>query len=65
MTMTMTTTTDLQELVTQVLSSRRISVVDQQLMSSLLAQDNLNDEERTLIERVFYGVRHGLLKVVD
>lgn len=63
--MTMAMTMDLQELVAQVLSSRRISVVDQQLMSSLLDQDNLNDEERTLIERVFYGVRHGLLKVVD
>ncbi len=63
--MTMTMTMDLQELVAQILSSRRISVVDQQLMSSLLDQDNLNDEERTLVERVFYGVRHGLLKVVD
>lgn len=63
--MTMTMTMDLQELVAKVLSSRRISVVDQQLMSSLLDQDNLDDEDRTLIERVFYGLRHGLLKVVD
>ncbi len=56
---------DIQELVTQILSSRCISLPEKQLMSSLLNQDNLKEEDKTLIERVFYGVRHGILRVVD
>ncbi|MGB3692562.1 MAG: hypothetical protein WA865_20295 [Spirulinaceae cyanobacterium] len=56
---------DIQELVARVLSSRRISLPEKQLMSSLLHEDNLPDEDKTLIERVFYGVRHGILQVVD
>jgi hypothetical protein len=45
---------------------RRISHTDQQLLrSALLSKHALNEKEKTLIERVFYGVRHGLLKIVE
>lgn len=56
---------DIRELAAQILASRTISSLEQQLMTALLGQGDLNDQERTLIERVFYGVRHGLLDVVE
>ncbi|MCW6038459.1 hypothetical protein K4A83_19595 [Spirulina subsalsa FACHB-351] len=58
-------TVNIRERTAQILSSRTISRFDQQLMSAMLGQRDLNDQDRTLIERVFYGVRHGLLKTVD
>ncbi len=56
---------DIRELAAQILASRTISRLEQQLMAALLGQEGLDDQERTLIERVFYGVRHGLLNVVE
>ncbi len=56
---------DIRELAGQILASRTISRLEQQLMAALLGQDDLDAQERTLIERVFYGVRHGLLEVVE
>jgi hypothetical protein len=32
---------------------------------ALSYKDALNEQEQTLIDRVFYGVRHGLLRIVD
>ncbi|MEC4986167.1 MAG: hypothetical protein SAJ37_22435 [Oscillatoria sp. PMC 1068.18] len=56
--------TTIEELAAQILSSRRISPWEQQLMSTLLINEDLDDEDRTLIKRVFYGLRHGLVTVV-
>lgn len=59
-------TVSIEELVAQIMLSRKITRGDQQhLMSSLLSKDLLDEQERILIDRVFYGVRHGLLRVVD
>jgi hypothetical protein len=56
----------IEELVAKILMHRRITHTEQQkLKLVLLFEDALNEQERTLIERVFYGVRHGLLKVVE
>ncbi len=56
----------IEELVAKILMHRRITHTEQQkLKFVLLFEDALNEQERTLIERVFYGVRHGLLKVVE
>jgi len=56
----------IEELVAQIMLSRKITRGDQQhLMSALLSKDLLGDQDRILIDRVFYGVRHGLLRVVD
>ncbi|WP_204102132.1 MULTISPECIES: hypothetical protein [Spirulina sp. CCY15215] len=57
--------TRIRELTTQILSSRTISQIDCENMSALLRREDLNETDRTLIERIFYGVRHGLLKTVD
>ena len=56
----------IEELVAQILMYRRISHTDQQLLrSALLSKHALNEKDKTLINRVFYGVRHGLLKIVE
>ena len=56
----------IEELVTKILVERRLTYTEQQiLMRALLSQESLDEQERTLIDRVFYGVRHGLLQVVE
>lgn len=56
----------IEELVAQILVERKVTYLDQQLLTfALLFRDELDEKERTLIERVFYGVRHGLLSLVE
>jgi hypothetical protein len=58
--------TNIEELVAQILMDRKISYTDQQLLKSALLFGNaLDEQERTLIDRIFYGVRHGLLHLVE
>lgn len=52
----------LQEVVQRILTSRRITRIDQRLLLSL---GSSNQEEQTLINQVFDRLRRGLLKVVD
>ncbi len=55
-----------EELVAQILMYRRITYSDQQMLKYvLLYGEALDEQERTLIDRVFYGVRHGLLRIVE
>ena len=56
----------IEELVAQILMERRVTYTDQQILKwALLSREELDEQDRTLIDRVFYGVRHGLLKVVE
>ncbi len=56
----------IEELVAQILMERRVTSTEQQiLMCALLYADELDETERTLIDRVLYGVRHGLLRIVE
>ncbi|NJL00075.1 MAG: hypothetical protein HC910_05715 [Spirulinaceae cyanobacterium SM2_1_0] len=57
--------TTILELAAQILTSRQVSRSEHQLIATALAQNEVDEQERTLIERVLYGVRHGLLKVTD
>lgn len=56
------TSPSLQEVVDRILTSRKITRIDQRLLLSL---NSLNWEEQTLINQVFDRLRNGLLKVVD
>jgi hypothetical protein len=57
---------DIEELIAQILMDRKITYTEQlRLRFALLSEDTLDEKERTLIDRVFYGVRHGLLRVVE
>jgi hypothetical protein len=56
----------IEELVAQILLERRVTYTDQQILRlALIVNEELDEQERTLIDRVFYGVRHGLLTVVE
>lgn len=52
----------LQDVVDRILTSRRITRVDQRLLISLA---NLSYEEQTLLNEVFDRLRRGMLRVVD
>lgn len=57
---------NVEELISEILMYRQITSTEQLLLRYALLSDNsLSETERTLIDRVFYGVRHGLLRIVD
>jgi len=61
-----TNAVSVKELVDLIFTSHRITRQDQQtLMNALLSKDSLTMEEHLLIDRVFDGLRRGLLRVVD
>lgn len=58
--------TNIEELVAQILMYRRVTRTEQLILKyTLLYKEELNEQEKTLIDRIFYGVRHGLLKLVE
>ncbi|WP_096607825.1 hypothetical protein [Calothrix sp. NIES-2100] len=66
----LTTTTSnpmqLETVLEHIFAIRRITRHDQHLlMSTLLSKEDLNEEERLQISRVFDALRRGLIKVVD
>jgi hypothetical protein len=44
---------------------RRITRQDQLMMMSSLASQELNEDDRVQISKVFDGLKNGLIKVVD
>ncbi len=58
--------TSVEEIITQILTNRTITHTEQRLLRYvLLVEATLDEQSRTLIERVFYGIRHGLLRIVE
>lgn len=55
----------LEDLVEQILFSRKITRSEESRLVSALSQTSLAEEQRALIHRVLYGLRHDLLQVVD
>jgi hypothetical protein len=53
------------EVVSRIFSSRRITRIDQRLFMMLLSQCLVTEEERAMIDRVYEGLRAGLLRVAD
>ncbi|HBE21238.1 MAG TPA: hypothetical protein DEG17_06995 [Cyanobacteria bacterium UBA11149] len=57
---------NIEEMVAKILVNRQITKTEQlRLKFALLYQDGLHQQDRSLIDRVFYGIRHGLLKVIE
>lgn len=57
---------NIEEMVAKILVNRQITQTEQlRLKFALLYQDGLHQQDRSLIDRVFYGIRHGLLKVIE
>ena len=56
----------IEQIVNRIFKTRQITRADQQMfMSALLAKDSLSKSDRTQIDRVFEGLRRGMLRVVD
>ncbi|MEO8893629.1 MAG: hypothetical protein ABI417_19250 [Coleofasciculaceae cyanobacterium] len=55
-----------EELIAQIFINCTITYTEQLLLQYvLLTEETLDEQLRTLIKRIFYGVRHGLLQVVE
>jgi hypothetical protein len=56
----------LEKVLEHIFAIRRITRYDQQLlMSALLSKEDLNQQERLQISRVFDALQRGLIKAVD
>jgi hypothetical protein len=56
----------LETVLEHIFAIRRITRQDQQLlMSELLSKEDLNEQDRLQISRVFDALQRGLIKVVD
>lgn len=56
----------IEEIISKILVERRVTSTEQMMLRCvLLLEEELDEEERTLIGRVFYGIRHGLLTIVE
>lgn len=56
----------IEELVAKILMERRITPTEQRMLSNaLLFEEELDEDDWILINRVFYGVRRGLLTIGD
>lgn len=56
----------IEQVASQIVSSRKITRTDQRrLMSMLLSKEHLSNEEQSCIDRVFECLRKGIIRVVD
>ncbi len=54
------------QLIEQILVSRKITRNNQQqLMRAFMTKDDLDEQDRDLIDKVFNSVRQGLVRVVE
>jgi len=49
----------------QILVSRKFTSSDREMLKYALLEGTLTDSEYDLMDRLFYGVRHGLLMVAE
>ncbi len=55
---------NLEQLVTKILTTRRISRMDQEWLMTLLNKQVIDPQEHDLVNRVFQGLQQGRLRVV-
>ncbi len=56
--------TTIESLVEQIMITRQISNIHYEQIQLILLYDTVSDQEKTLLDRVLYGIRHGLVKQV-
>lgn len=49
----------------QIMVAGKITVSDRYQIRSALLNDTLSEPEQILINRLLYGIRHGLLRIID
>ncbi len=52
-----------QELIEEVLVKRQIDKTAQYQLRSILLQETFSDDDRTMIDRILYGVRRGIVQL--
>lgn len=55
----------IEAIIYEILASGIITIHERQQLKSVILDYSLNEADHTLIDRLLYGVRHGLLKKVD
>jgi hypothetical protein len=55
----------LETLCGQIMVAGKITVSDRYQIRSALLNDTLSEPEQILINRLLYGIRHGLLRIID
>lgn len=49
----------------QIMVAGKITISDRYQIRSALLNDALSEPEQILINRLLYGIRHGLLRIID
>ncbi len=52
-----------QELIEEVLVKRQVDKTAQYQLRSILLQETFSDDDRTMVDRILYGVRRGILQL--
>lgn len=55
----------IEELVEQILNSHSITREEEHRLVSALSGSAIDDDMQAAIRRIFYGMRHGLLSILD
>lgn len=59
-------TSQLEQLVSRILASYKMTTAEQRfLMHTLLSKENITQADRALIDRVYQGLRKGLVRIAD
>lgn len=53
------------ELFAEIIQKGQITIADRYRLRSAILNNNLTDEEKDSINRLFYSIRRGLIKLVD
>lgn len=56
---------DLEELVSEALISRQLTMSDRLKLMHIFLQEALSETDLVLIDRLIYGVRRGILRLTD
>jgi hypothetical protein len=57
--------TNIEPLVYEILVAGIITHTERQILKTVLLEKSLSEAEHTVIDRLLYGVKHGLLKTAD
>jgi hypothetical protein len=57
--------TNIEPLVYEILVSGIITHTERQILKTVLLEKSLSEAEHTVIDRLLYGVKHGLLRTAD
>lgn len=57
--------TNMEALSGQIMVSGRMTIADRYQIRSALLNNSLSEADQVIVNRLLYGVRHGLVRLVD